>query len=399
MHRYIVRGNEWLTPSTILLTLQRKPESHKAFGYIPGQYAAIAFTNGGRPSYARCFSITSSPTDIDTLQFSIRVQGRFTSRLSQIEPGNDIAVRGPYGGFVVDATKHTDVVFVAGGIGIAPFMSMLRHMSATNYPYKISLLYGVHDQGDIAFVDELRTLERTMPNLRIVYAVSQGNIDTLAGQQVVQGRLDEATFQAVIPGGAFEKTVFICGPPTFMNGMVKLAQGQGVAADRIITEAFNQGDHRQTGKVLSWPRNMYVLGSLGVAAGAFAIMVSDIIKNLPATPLTTDTEARTPLRSSSNRENDLEALIRKLLPSLGDDREDSPSTTQALNDANTPSTSTTATSSSTQTQTTVTPSTSTTTSVSTPTATTPTPVTPTPTPVVTPAPVCTTSASGVTTCR
>jgi len=394
MYRYTIKSNEWLTPGIILLTLQRDPKDRKVIGYIPGQYAAIAYTHDGRPSYARCFSITSSPTDPGVLQFSIRVQGRFTRALSQIEAGNPIVVRGAYGGFVLDPSKHAEVIFIAGGIGIAPFMSMLRHMSATNYSHKVSLLYSVHEQTDIAFVDELRTLERAMPNLHIVYAVSKGDTDTLAGQEVMQGRLDATTLNTAIDGRPDEKTIFICGPPAFMKSMVDLSRRLSVPSSSIITEAFNQGNIKQTGKVLSWPRNMYILGSLGVAAGAFAIMVSDIIKHLPTTPLVDATSARSELHSKSNRESDIDDLIRKFLSNLGDGREDSPTASQAVtaaNAANTASTPTNTTSTSTQKAASTTPATST----STPTTTT----TSTTTPKPAPKPVCTTSASGVTTCN
>lgn len=392
MYRYTIKSNEWLTPGIILLTLQRDPRDHKVIGYIPGQYAAIAYTHEGRPSYARCFSITSSPTEPDMLQFSIRVQGRFTRALSQIEAGNTIAVRGPFGGFVLDPTKHAEVIFIAGGIGIAPFMSMLRHMHATNYPHTVRLLYSVHEQADIAFVDELRTLERSMPNLHIVYAVSKGETDTLAGQEVIRGRLDATMLNTAIDARPDEKTIFICGPPTFMNSMVDLSRRLSVPSASIVTEAFNQGNSKQTGKVLSWPRNMYILGSLGVAAGAFVIMVSDIIKHLPTTPLVDTASARSELRSKNNRESDIDDLIRTFLSNLSDGREDSPSASQATNAANaasTASTPTSSTSSTTQKATTTTSSTS----ASTPTTSTTT------TPAPAPKPVCTTSASGVTTCN
>lgn len=154
-------------------------------------------------------------------------------------------MRGPYGGFVLDPIKHKEVILIAGGIGIAPVMSMLRHMHATKYPHRIDLLYSNHDQNDVAFIDELRTLQHAMHNLHITYAISQGEIDKLSGQQVKQGRLDSETIQTVVSNQPDKKTVFICGPPPFMNSMVQIAGGQGIASSRIITEAFNQGPASQ----------------------------------------------------------------------------------------------------------------------------------------------------------
>ncbi len=397
MYQFTVESNEWLTPSTILLSLQRSPDEHKAIGYFPGQYAAIAYSHNGRPSFARCFSITSSPSELDKLQFSIRVQGRFTRRLSSIEPGSDIVVRGPYGGFVLDPIKHHEVIFIAGGIGIAPFMSMLRHMHATDYPHRVDLLYSVHDQTDIAFVDELRTLEREMHNLNIVYAVSTGETKSLAGQHVSRGRLDAATLQTAIDGRPNEKTIFICGPPPFMNSIVSLAVAHGMPSASIITEAFNQGNHLQTGKVLSWPRNMYALSAIGVALGSVAIMVADIVKNLPSTPLVDDTAARSQLHSKNGREQDLDTLIKGLSSNLENGRTDSPATTRAISEANAAASAAVVTSTAPPQTNNTSPKTSNPTTTST--ASVSLSPAPAPTPAPAPKPVCITSPSGVTTCN
>ncbi len=394
MYHYQIDRNEWLTPSTILLTLKKSETERKVFGYHPGQYAAIAFSSHGRPSVARCFSITSSPMEEDVLQFSIRVHGTFTSRLKDLEPGSAVSVRGPFGGFVLDSNKHHDVIFAAGGIGIAPFMSMLHHMYAVAFPHDIQLLYSVHDQSDIPFIDELKELERAMPNLHITYAVSQGDTGTLAGQTVVRGRIGAAELQTALGGQQANKTLFICGPQAFMTSLVKLAKIHGLPPSRIITEAFNQGDHLQTGKVVSWPRNMYIIGGLGVAVGSFAIMTSDIIKNLPSTPLADSAAVRSQLQAKNSRETDLDELIKHFASNLLDGREDSPATVQAMADAAVPvATSTPSVTTPTQKSTTL-PSTNTTVSTSTP-----TPTVTAPAPAPKPTPVCTTSMSGVTTCQ
>lgn len=372
MHKYYLKSNDQLTPGTIRLRLQAKRGSKQLPQFEPGQYAAISFKRHGRPSVARCFSIVSSPNDTSELQFSMRARGRFTTALSKLKPGDEVDVRGPYGGFVFDPDRHSDSIFIAGGIGITPFMSMMAYATETQSPRELQLIYGVQTQDDVPFVDELRSYVAHNPNLHVTLAVDRGEVDKLAPFDISMGRISPELLHNALAGGG--KTVFICGPPPFMNGIMKTLVAQGVPKNRIITEAFNQGSHRQTGKVVSWPQNMYVLSALGVAIGSVAVMIGDILKVLPNN-LADEKAAATPLYSGSQREQDIDALVNKLQASGS--RPDSPTLTNALNAVAASSSQST-------------PTTTTTTTTTAPSA-------PAPAPVVT-QPKCTTSQSGVTTC-
>ena len=387
MYKCIIEQNEQLTPTTQLLTLRYAEDESKILGYHSGQYAAISFRHKGRLSHARCFSIASSPSDLDILQFGIRVQGRFTRAIRKLEPGERIDIRGPYGGFVLAPGSQKDLIFAAGGIGITPLMSMLRYLKATNFPYHVRLLYGVQSQDDIPFIDELRQMAQAMPNLHITYAVSKGDITTLAGLDVVQSRVDGALLHDAIAGQPQNKTLYICGPPPFMNSLVEAAKVRGIPKNQIITEAFKQGPARQTGKVISWPRNMYVLGGLGVVVGAFAVMVGDIVHNLPKAQFINASLAQRQLRTGNQRSSDLDALVNTFADEDETGKTDSPAATNALNAV---AAADAANAAATAANNTATPTPTTTTKLATP--------TPAPAPAPAPAPKCTTTQSGVTTC-
>ena len=140
MHVYKLVRNEKISPSTQLITLVND-EPGRPFGFQPGQYAAISFKHNGKPTPARCFSIVSSPTDQETLQFSLRVNGHFTRAVQDIKPGDIVKVFGPFGGFMLNTAHDKDVVMLAGGIGITPFISMIRYVSRLETDNKVSLLY------------------------------------------------------------------------------------------------------------------------------------------------------------------------------------------------------------------------------------------------------------------
>jgi len=259
-----VVSNEALTPSTSLLTL-RLGDDERPFAFVPGQYAAINFYQGARPSAARCFSIVSSPTEAGLLQFSIRNGGHYTGALSRIMPGDDVAVRGPFGGFVFDQARDSEAVFLAGGIGITPFISMIRYLTKIEASNTVTLVYSCRNQDDIPFVDELKRLSSVNPNFRVVFVIGQGATDRLQGQLVTTGFISPELIDRVVRGMLVVKAFYICGPPPFMKGMAGNLHRQGVPESHVLTEAFGQGANRQTGKIQSWPFNVYVLGAVSLA--------------------------------------------------------------------------------------------------------------------------------------
>ena len=395
MHRYRVMSCEQATPTTLLLTLEKDPDDTRPISFHPGQYAAIS-THRGRPSVARCFSIVSSPTDDTRLQFSMRTAGKYTTRLKRLQPGDEVDVRGPFGGFVIDPMRDTQAVLLAGGIGITPFMSMLRYARDTNSTTPMALFYGVASQDDVPFLDELKQLAKTNPHLQITVVVAQGETDKIAPLSVKTGFVSADLIREQATPSP-DATYFLCGPPPFMNALLKSLRASGVNNDRLITEAFSQGPHRQTGRVASWPQNMYVMTGLGLALGTLVVAVSDVFKTLPKVQFANGDTLNQPLSTGNIRDQELDALINKTAPDLNGD--DSPGARAAKQAAMT-ATSTTSPVASAPTQTTKTAPTTNSSSSTNTTVTPTTPSTPptTTTPTPPPQPVCTTSQSGVKTC-
>jgi ferredoxin-NADP reductase len=289
MQSYVVQRVEQASPTTLLLTLQPRTASD-VIAYQPGQYAAIVAYPKGRPTPARCFSLVSGPGEGTSLQFAIRVGGRFTKALSRLRPGDRISVLGPFGSFIVDPVLDRDLVLIAGGIGIAPIMSMLRTAAAQRDPRKITVLYGVRSQDDIPFHAELVELARRNPNIEITYAISRGAIDALATGDYVGGRIDNEMLRRVVANGA--ATFFLCGPPSFIRSLAGQLKNHGVGDDYIRQESFRQGQaaKNQGGLLRDLPFNIYALSGLGILLGTATVMAFDILKILPANFLSGDTQ-------------------------------------------------------------------------------------------------------------
>ncbi len=314
MHTYTVSETSKITPSTLLLTLLRD-ESERPLAFQPGQYAAISYERRhGKQSDTRCFSIVSSPTDQHKLEFSMRVRGKFTTALSKLEKGDIVEISGPFGGFIFDTVRDEKAVFMAGGIGVTPFMSILRYLNVLNATNEVTLLYSCAVQDDVPFKDELLSIETEHPNLKVIFVVGNGPIDKLPQKQVTTGYITADLLDKVTDKKYNDRRFFICGPPVFMKASSGLLAKQGVPRSNVLTEAFTQSSPKQTSILRSWPSNVYALGAICLVLGTFTVTVSDLLRNLPPTTTLKPTKT-TPYLITNARQQQLDQLVNSIPPS------------------------------------------------------------------------------------
>lgn len=316
MHSYIVKENTKLNDNTLLLTLKRE-SSERPLSFQPGQYAAISFYNGKKQSPTRCFSIVSSPTEQDILQFSTRINGRFTKSLSRLQADDVVNVFGPFGGFVFDLAQDKKSVFIAGGIGITPFISMMRYASTLKSDNSVNLFYSVATDQGIPFKEELINIGENNSNLKTVFAVSHGDItDESLKNRSFSGFIDSDAISKNIEGNLSDYKFYICGPPPFMAIIKNNLEKAGIPPEMILTEAFTQATTKQSGILRSWPANVYALGAIGVILGSLIITASDLLRALPPTSTTLPTKSN-PYLITNARQEQLTQLVNTISPSPG----------------------------------------------------------------------------------
>lgn len=190
----------------------------------PGQFAMFAFFDG--PDFHGCreyHPYTISAVDPDgRLRVGVKALGDCTRRLQSLRPGVAARVQGPYGNFLQDHGDRPQL-WVAGGIGITPFMAVLRAGSMTGPVY---LRYFYRDPADAAYVDELQTLEGrlSMFDLRI---------------QV--GEPDPAALAEALPGAEVLAgcACYLCGPPGLLSSAMAILASRAVPRDDIHYEHFD----------------------------------------------------------------------------------------------------------------------------------------------------------------
>ena len=188
-----------------VLTLDgKKPFIHK-----PGQCAMLSMPGIGEA----LFSITSSPTNKDYVEFSIKKCGCVTEWIHGIEVGQQITVRGPYGnGFPVDtAFKGQDMLFIAGGIGLAPVRSVINYVRDNRKDYgKVDIVYGSRSKEDLVHYQEIINEWMTDPSINVHLTIDreQENWDGHVG--FVPTYVKELGFEP-------NKTAVLCGPPIMIK--------------------------------------------------------------------------------------------------------------------------------------------------------------------------------------
>ena len=132
--------------------LELRPKNQKEFDFNPGQFVQLSIFGIGEAP----ISISSSPFNKNTFGVCVRRVGDVTSAIHKLEPGSSLGIRGPLGkGFPIEEMTRKDILFVAGGLGLAPLRSMINYViEKRNYFRRIIILYGVKNPGEILFSDE-----------------------------------------------------------------------------------------------------------------------------------------------------------------------------------------------------------------------------------------------------
>ena len=184
-------------------------EGGKCFEHIPGQCAMLSIPGVGEAM----FSITSSPTNEEYMEFSIKKCGCLTSWLHQMEVGQQITIRGPYGnGFPVEsAFKGKDLLFVAGGIGLAPLRSVINYVRAHRENYgKVDIVYGSRSADDLVDYKEIIDEWMNEPDFNVWLTIDREQEGWDGHVGFVPNYVKELGFDT-------NNTVIICGPPIMIK--------------------------------------------------------------------------------------------------------------------------------------------------------------------------------------
>ena len=232
--RYIL--NRIIQDTSATFCLQLVPQRGDVFEYKPGQFSMVhLFKDDGVTTWQKkAYSMSSEPLNREYLEFGIKIHGDFTQKMATLKEKDVVGVEGPYGIFTYDADRHTDVVMFAGGIGITPFISMIRFATEQKLQNKILLYYFNQTEGDISFKAILDDAVLKNSNLTVVYSVDNALNRTWSGEV---GLITEDRVLSRVRNFS-NRYFFMCGPMPFMKAAALILQANDVSQSYIKKEVF-----------------------------------------------------------------------------------------------------------------------------------------------------------------
>jgi ferredoxin-NADP reductase len=206
--------------------------------FRPGQYFWVTLLD---PPYddekgpKRHISVVTSPTERGVLGLATRIRdSAFKRSLVELSEGAEVEVEQPKGSFVLPEETDRLCVFIAGGIGITVFRSMLRYIADKGLPHRVTLVYSNRDRESTAFYDELRELEAANPNLEVVFTMTED-----PGWEGETRRIDADMLRDHLGEELDSYTYLVAGPPAMVDGVAEALQGAGIPEDQVRPARFS----------------------------------------------------------------------------------------------------------------------------------------------------------------
>lgn len=201
------------------------PESARIH-YLPGQFIFIYFIDGGIEREVHPFSISSSPAE-QTLRITVKALGDYTKSLRNLQVGATAMIEGPFGAFTYLYGENLRQIWIAGGIGITPFLNMARNLRANKHTgHIIDFYYSTRTKEEMIFLNELNQISQEYPNLRVIPC----NADEKGFLTMDAVALTSRSLEG--------KDIYVCGPPPMMHSIIEQCRAKRIPMNLIHSEEF-----------------------------------------------------------------------------------------------------------------------------------------------------------------
>ena len=209
------------------------------FAFKPGQYADIQIPGDG--GQHRSFSMAMTPSSSSTLEFLIKKYpgGHFSGLLDDgINVGDELELDGPYGTFTLKESSDRRIVCIGGGAGMAPILSILRHMVEDNIQRPVTFYYGARNPADLFYLDEIAQLGKQLADFTFVPCLSESLPDDWADYG---GSGESGLVTTVVDRRETNLSQcdhYLCGPPPMVDAAISLLEANGVTHEHIHYDKF-----------------------------------------------------------------------------------------------------------------------------------------------------------------
>lgn len=204
-----------------------------ALDYKAGQYFFITVKKG-EAMLTHHFSFSSSPTEKGYFEFTTILRNTsFKNSLRKLEVGDNVSIKAPFGEFILDK-KTSKISMLSGGIGIAPLRSIIKYCTDKQLEIDIILLYGNISKQRIVFYDDLSTIQKENPRVKIVYTLDEAD----ENWKGYTGYIDAKMVRNEIPDYK-ERILYTCGPPAMIKSIETLLLNLGIRKNKLKKEKFS----------------------------------------------------------------------------------------------------------------------------------------------------------------
>ncbi len=225
------------TPS--VRTIRLLPSSNEKlmpFTFVPGQFLNLSFWVGGA-KMNRSYSISSSPTQREYVDVTVRREprGAVSRHVDDLlKVGDPIDAGGPVGRSTFTGTEADSIVLIAGGVGIAPMMSITRYLTERSWAGDIFFLYACRAPVDFIFEKSIAELQRVNPNLHFTVVMERADGSDYQGRR---GRITKEVLLEAVPNLP-SRRIHLCGPPVMMDAIKAILAELKVPPDQVKSESF-----------------------------------------------------------------------------------------------------------------------------------------------------------------
>lgn len=211
-----------------------KPDGHKGLKYEAGQFAWANFGHSAVSLHENPFSIASAPAAGPDVSFLIKELGDSTNKIGELKPGTRAFLDAPHGHLTIAGRSEPGIVLIAGGVGIAPMIGILRELRATGDTRPSVLLYGNRHEGQIACRDELNMHAREH-GTEIVHLLTEPP----EGWNGMTGFPDHEKIKSLFSTDERRGWLYVlCGPPKMLEAVEDALIAVGVPSGQILSERF-----------------------------------------------------------------------------------------------------------------------------------------------------------------
>lgn len=205
----------------------------KPINFAPGQYCLVSligneeFGNESKP-----FTFANSPTEKEFIELTVKKMGKFTIALHSLQVGDKLKINGPLGESLnFDEAIKDDIIFLAAGSGITPFIASMRYAIAKGLPNNMTLFFSSRTKKDIIYRDELEKINHG--NIKVINTLTKESPDW----EGEKGRISKEMIEKYVDSSK-EKLWYVCGPPPMVDNMKKILKEMDIPEEKIRIEGW-----------------------------------------------------------------------------------------------------------------------------------------------------------------